>query len=107
LSWYSQFGAWGKKETKEEADAKPEAPELGADDAVAWNFYWENARAFVREFGLMEMRIAEMSYEGVAKSIFIERLSAIHEMVIGKRAEAAREPAEEKPAVTIEGSENG
>lgn len=107
MSWYLPFGAWGKKETKEEADAKPEAPELEADDAAAWNFYWENARAFVREFGLMEARIAELSYEGVAKSIFLERLSAIHDMVKEKRAQVAREPAEEKPAVTIEGAENG
>lgn len=107
MSWYLQFGAWGKKETQEAADAKPEAPELGADDTAAWNFYWENARAFVREFGLMESRIAKLSYEGVAELIFMDRLCAIHDMVIRKREEAAREPAEERPAMTIEGAENG
>ena len=106
MSWYLPFGAWGKKETKEEADAKPEAPGLEADDIAAWNFYWQNARAFVREFGLMSSRLDRVGYEGVAEEIFLSKLSDIHDMV-KEHAAIAKENAGEKPEVVIEGAENG
>jgi hypothetical protein len=107
LPWYSQFGAWGKKETEEAADAKPDAPELGADDVAAWNFYWRTARSYVRDYGLMPMFIRELGMKGVAKEIFLEKVCAIHDMTIEKRAQVAREGSGEKSEIVMEGSENG
>lgn len=108
MSWYLPFGAWGKKETKEEADAKPEAPGLEADDAAAWNFYWTNAKAFVRDYGLMPMLLRELRISGVAnREIFLEKVCAIHDMAIAKHAEKAKEDVGEKPDFEIAGAENG
>jgi hypothetical protein len=104
LSWYLPFGAWGKKETKEEADAKPEMPGLEADDEAAWNFYWQNKRA--REIGLMPKGLADAGYEGVAEDIFFAKLSAIHEMTADKER-ITQEDVEEKPDFTATGAENG
>ena len=107
MSWYLPFGAWGKKETKEAADAKPEAPDLEADDAAAWNFYWRTARAYVRDYGLMPMFIKELEMEGIAKEIFLEKVFAVHDMTIEKHAQMAKEESKEKPEATIYGVENG
>jgi hypothetical protein len=75
---------------------------------AAWNFYFRNVSAFVREYGIMPMRIADTGYEGVAKEIFIQKCSAVHDMVTRKgAAKAAARAGQEDPAVTIEGSENG
>ncbi len=104
MSWYLPFGAWGKKETKEEADAKPEAPGLEADDAAAWNFYWQNKR--VREVGLMPKCLADAGYEGVAEDIFFSKLSAIHEMTDEHDRQQAQTTTD-KPDFELTGAENG
>ncbi len=75
---------------------------------TAWNFYMRSATPFVRDFGLMDGRIAEMPYEGVAKDIFIEKLSAVHNAVMARAvAEAKEDGDEEKPQIVLEGNENG
>lgn len=107
MSWYLPFGAWGKKETKEESDAKPEAPGLEADDVAAWNFYWQNSRTFVREFGLMSNRLDRVGYEGVAEEIFLSKLSDIHDMKLQHDIDAAKEETGEKPDFVVTGAENG
>jgi hypothetical protein len=55
----------------------------------------------------MDGRIADMPYDGVAKSIFIEKLSAVHDAMMERDARAAREAeGKETPEVVIAGSEN-
>ena len=67
-----------------------------------------NATPFVRDFGLMDGRIAGMPYEGVAREIFIQKLSAVHGAVMEHAAKVANEDAgKEKPDFEVEGSENG
>jgi hypothetical protein len=80
---------------------------LEGDDIMAWNFYMTEATPFVRDFGLMNGRIAEIPFEGVAKSIFVKKLSAVHNAVMEHAASMAKEETGEKPEVVIEGSENG
>ena len=74
---------------------------------MAWNFYQRTAKTFVRDFGLMDGRIADMNYDGVAKSIFIDKLSAVHDAMMERDARAAKEAGEDKPEVFAEGDENG
>jgi len=81
---------------------------LEADDVAAWNFYMREATPFVREFGLMDGRIADMPYDGVAKSVFIDKLSAVHGALMERDAKAAKDEAgKETPEVVIAGAENG
>ncbi len=80
-----------------------DAPTLEADDVAAWNFYQRTATAFVRDFGLMDSRIREMKIKGVAREIFLEKLSAIHDAHIERHAgEGGKTKGED-----IEGDENG
>ena len=80
---------------------------LEADDIMAWNFYQREATPFVREFGLMDARIADVPFDGVARSIFIEKLSAVHGAMMERDAKAAKDEAgKETPEMVIEGSEN-
>jgi hypothetical protein len=74
---------------------------------TAWNFYMSEATPFARDFGLMDSRIAEMPYEGVAKSVFIQKLSAIHSAMMEHAAKSAKDDTEEKPEIMIAGGENG
>lgn len=56
-------------------------PPLEADDMAAWSFYCRNATPFIEKYGLMGSRLAEYGLSGVAKDIFIDRLSTIHEAI--------------------------
>jgi hypothetical protein len=81
---------------------------METDDIAAWNFYQREATPFVRKFGLMDARIADVPFDGVARSIFIEKLSAVHGATMERDAREAKDEASgEKPEVVIEGSENG
>jgi hypothetical protein len=81
---------------------------MEADDMTAWNFYMRTATPFVRDFGLMNGRIADMPYEGVAREIFVEKLSAVHNAIMERVVAAAKEDGdEEKPQIVLEGNENG
>lgn len=82
LTWYSDHG-YGVKEGEGESVA---APRLESDDAEAWNFYCHNATAFVEEFGLMPGLIEGLGLCGVAKDIFLARLSRIHSTVLTMRS---------------------
>lgn len=82
---------------------------MESDDAEAWNFYMTNATLFVRDYGLMDGRIAALTFDGVAnKDIFIQKLSAVHGAMMEHAAKGANEDAgKEKPDFEVEGSENG
>lgn len=84
-----------------------DAPTLEADDVAAWNFYQQEATPFAREFGLMDVRIAELSFDGVARSIFVAKLSAIHNAMTDHAERKAKEAGEDKPEPFAEGDENG
>ncbi len=61
---------------------------------MAWNFYQENATAFVREFGLMPGRIARAGLGSAANDVFVARLGLIHATVLEARARSEAEAAE-------------
>ena len=78
------------------------------DDVMAWNFYGVNATAFTRDFGLMPSLMAEVGYAGPERSLFLSKLSAIHDMVVRKGNEKVKKAGpQEKPGLTLEGGENG
>lgn len=74
---------------------------------MAWNFYMTEATPFARDFGLMNGRIAEIPFESVAKSIFVQKLSAVHNAVMEHAAREAKEETGEKPDFVVTGAENG
>jgi len=64
-----------------------DAPPLEASDWQALTFYFENATAFVQEFGLMPKFIDEMQLSGQDRRVFLAKLSKIHGTVLEMRAE--------------------
>ena len=77
-----------------------------------WNFYWRNAVPYVQEFGLMEGRMRRLGMAGVAREIFEDKLSAIHnkhlEVQVRNMKEDQEAGAKRKPGdITLTGSENG
>jgi hypothetical protein len=67
------------------------------------------ATPFVREFGLMTGMLDRYGPEdGVAKMIFVQKVSAVHDAIaakISKVAQARRQKPEN--IITLEGDENG
>jgi hypothetical protein len=82
------------------------------DDVEAWNFYWRNAVPFVQDYGLMGERVRRLGLTGVAREIFEDKLSAIHNKKLERQVRDMKEDAEagakRKPGdITLVGSENG
>lgn len=48
-----------------------------------------SAVPFVQEYGLMPVLLSDMGFKGVAKEVFLLRLSAIHDAILGMRVRAA------------------
>lgn len=55
---------------------------LNKDEALTWGFYVRNTRQFVKDYGLMAMRIERVGLSGVELEVFEERLAMIHDKVI-------------------------
>jgi hypothetical protein len=56
----------------------------------------------------MSSRLDDLRIEGVAKDVFIQKLSALHDVATRKASDQAkREGSEEQPAIVLSGSENG
>ena len=54
-------------------------PPLDEGDVMALNFYFENATAFVRDFGLMPGFLGELGLEGGCRRVFRAKLNKIHD----------------------------
>jgi len=108
LAWQYNIGSRTGKGEKPATDP----PAMEGDDIEAWNFYCRNARAFVQEFGLMAGRIARLGYRGVAREVFEDKLSLIHDKELEIRMRDMREEQEagakrESGDVVLVGDENG
>lgn len=81
------------------------------DDVEAWNFYWRNSTPYVQEFGLMEGRMRRLGIRGVAREIFEDKLSAIHNKKLERQVRDMKEEQETQTkrdhAYIMTGDENG
>lgn len=55
---------------------------LNKDEELTWGFYVRNARQFVKDYGLMAMRIERVGLKGAELEVFEERLALIHDKVM-------------------------
>ncbi len=79
---------------------------LNTDEEATWVWYTNNARVFVKEFGLMADRIKRTGLEGMDLEIFEDRLNLIHEAIIEALARrAAIDAWKDKPDVAIAAEE--
>jgi hypothetical protein len=62
-------------------------PPLEVSDWQALTFYFENATAFVQEFGLMSKFMDGLKLSGPEYRVFLAKLSKIHGTVLEMRAE--------------------
>jgi len=84
---------------------------MEASDVRAWNFYWQNATSYVKEFGLMNERMARLGLMGTEREIFETMLSAIHDKHLEAQVRNMREDQEaggkRKPGdLALTGDEN-
>jgi len=76
----------------------------------AWNFYWQTATPYVREFGLMPTLMARTGRKGIAREIFEAKQSAIHDAKIEVDLRMMKEAKEEGRGGSddiMTGDENG
>jgi hypothetical protein len=69
---------------------------MGEADRFAWAWYATNASLFVQEYGLMPKLIDDLALEGVARDLFIARLSLIHSTIVTIQRREAEKRAREK-----------